>query len=325
MDKGKKVGVVLRLALVLLLLFVLLFSLLMIARNTIASRRVEEPYRTRTVVYDGVEYYPRQDIDVLLIMGIDKYGPVEASNSYNNDGEADTLLLLVFDHTNEQIHALNINRDTMAEIPVLGIGSKPAGTTYAQLALSHTYGSGLEDSCENTRLAVSKVLGDVRIDHYVAMNMDVIGILNDAVGGVTVNVTEDFSASGSDIPMGETTLHGNQAIDYVRFRKNVGDERNISRMERQMEFVDGFFTCLRTKLETDSTFVLTTYDEASDYIVTDCSTTVLTSMLERYRDYEFAPVQSLPGENREGEEFMEFYLDEQARDALVMDLFYAPK
>ena len=126
MDRGKKVGVVLRLALILLLLFVLLFSLLMIGKNTMDARRVQQTYETRTVVYDGVEYYPRQDIDVLLVMGIDKEGPVEASNSYNNDGEADTLLLLVFDHTEKKIHALNINRDTMAQMPVLGVGGKQA-------------------------------------------------------------------------------------------------------------------------------------------------------------------------------------------------------
>lgn len=325
MRDTKKIAAVFKFLLVLLLLFVLLFSLLKIVQKTTKQRQEPQVYQSKTVVHDGVEYYPRQDIDVMLVMGIDEYGPVKASNSYNNTGEADTLLLLVFDHTNRQIHALNINRDTMAEIPVLGVDGRSAGTVFAQLALSHTYGSGLEDSCENTRTAVSAMLGGVPIEYYVSMNMDVVGIISDAVGGVPVRVTENFEASGSDIPMGETTLRGDQAIEYVRFRKNVGDEKNVSRMKRQMEFVDSFFVQLQKKLEQEPSFALTTYDEVSDYIVTDCSSTVLVSMMERYGDYELVKVKNLPGENRQGERYMEFYVEEQAKQKLVLELFYAPK
>ena len=41
-----------------------------------------------------------------------------------------------------------------------------------QLALAHTYGSGEEDSCENTVLAVENLLYGVGIDHYVSLTMD---------------------------------------------------------------------------------------------------------------------------------------------------------
>lgn len=307
------------------LIVVLFFSCFMVLKNCMPQQQEEKPKNSKTVVYDGVEYFPRQDIDVLLVMGIDKEGVVEASGSYNNDGEADVVLLVIFDHELEKLRVLNVNRDTMTQIPVLGIGGKAAGTSYGQLALAHTYGSGLEDSCENTREAVSGLLGGIRIDYYIAMHMDAIAILNDAVDGVTVQVTEDFSASDSDIPMGEVTLRGQQAVDFVRFRKNVGDELNVSRMERQLEYVSAFFTELQKKLEESSGFVLDAYDRTADYIVTDCSETVLSSMFDRYSDYELEELQTLPGENRKGEAYMEFYPDEEALRELVLELFYAPK
>lgn len=325
MYKKEKTGVVLRLILLLLLLLVLLFSVFQIVRHMASPPQKEALQTVRTVTYDGQQYYPRQDIDVLLVMGIDKYGPVEASNSYNNDGEADALILLVIDHTAESIHMLNINRDTMVEMPVLGVGGKQAGTTYGQVALSHTYGSGLEDSCENTVKAVSQILNAVQIDHYVAMHMDAIGLINDAVGGVTVEVTEDFSKYDSNIAMGEVTLQGQQAIDFVRYREGIGDELNVSRMDRQMQYMDGFFRAMKQKMEQGSGFALELYDQASDYMVTDCSATVLVSMLERYGDYELHPIQSLPGENTKGEEYMEFYPEKEAVDQLVLEMFYAPK
>ena len=325
MRKSKTVGILLSL-LAIVLIAVLLFSVLQIVRSTLRpSVPVETEPSSKTIVHDGVEYFPRQDIDVLMVIGIDKYGPVEASGSYNNDGEADMIMLLAFDHAAKEIRVLNIDRDTMTQIPILGIGGKQAGTFYGQLALSHSYGSGLEDSCENTRNTVRDLLGGVNIDYYIALHMYAIAVINDAVGGVTVTVDEDFSAAGSDIPMGTTTLRGQQAIDFVRIRKGVGDQLNASRMERQQAFVDGFFAALQRKLEGSPNFVIETYDEVSDYIVTDCSSTVLSSMLERYGDYSLAPVQELPGESRKGEEHMEFYPDEKAKEQLVLELFYAPK
>jgi len=323
--KGNR-GLVLRLVILLFLLLVLLFSVFQIVRHLKPAPKKEVVlHDPKTVVYEGEEYYPRYDIETLLVMGIDKDGPVCDSGSYNNDGEADALILLVIDHTQECIHMLNLNRDTMAQIPVLGLGGERAGTIYGQLALSHTYGSGLEDSCENTVTAVSDLLGGVRIDHYLAMNMDAVAAANDAIGGVPVTVTEDFSRTGSGIPMGETTLYGQQALDYIRYRKGVGDELNVSRMERQSQYVDSFVRTLKTAMENGTVSGMTLYAKTADYIVTDCTANTLATMLDRYGEYELKQIESLPGENKKGGVYMEFYPDQAAVERLVMGLFYEPK
>lgn len=283
------------------------------------------PTASKTITKDGVKYFPRQDITVLMLMGIDQYGPVEASTSYNNTGEADMVALAIFDETNHSFRVLMLNRDTILEMPVLGIGGRPAGTAVAQLALSHTYGTGMRDSCENTKKAVSSFLSGIEIDYYMAMNMDAISMLNDAVGGVKVNVTDDFSAVDPTIKKGEMVLSGKQALNFVQNRKDVGSQMNISRMERQKVYIDGFLDALDAKLESSQSFVADAYAQIEDYIVTDSSVKGLSSMLSRYSDYTFEEILSPEGENVTTEEYVEFYADEEKLSDLVLSLFFAEK
>ncbi len=280
---------------------------------------------SKTVTFDGVDYFPRQDITVIMLMGIDERGPVKESTSYNNTGESDMVALAVFDEVEESYSVLVLNRDTMMDIPVLGIGGKPAGTIYGQLALSHTYGTGLEDSCENTVLAVSNFLSGLTVDYYVSMNMDAISILNDAVGGVTVNVKDDFSQVDSSIPMGEVTLNGEQALAYVHTRKDVGNQMNISRMDRHKEYMENFVTAFNAKIKENSMFVLDVYDEVSPYIVSDCSVNSLSSILTKYSDYQLREIVTPEGENVMTEQYIEFHVDEKALDKLIIDMFYTKK
>lgn len=314
-------------AILIILMIVFVYSGVQILGSTVFfTQETQTTYRTsKTITRDGVEYFPRQDMTVLMVMGIDQEGKVQNSGSYNNPGAADAVMLMVFTENDKKVRILTLNRDTIVEMPVLGVGGKPAGTIEAQLALAHTYGDGLEESCENVKDTVSNLLYGLHIDYYVSANMDAIAILNDAVGGVPVTVTEDFSAIDPTITMGEITLRGKQATNYVRSRSGVGDELNVSRMERQKDYIDGFMKALKDSAKTDSGFILKTYEDTVDYMVTDCSSTVWNSMLNKYQEYTLEEVVSPKGENVVGEKFMEYYLDEEALDELILRLFYAPK
>lgn len=314
-------------AVILILVLVMLYSGLQILESTVLyhGSNTDAAVDSKTVVVDGVAYFPRQDITVVLVMGIDRYGPVEASGSYTNTGAADMDMLVIFDETKREINMLYLNRDTMLTMPVLGIGGKEAGTYFGQLALAHTYGSGLEDSCENTRKTISQFLGGVRIDYYVSMNMDAIGILNDAVGGVTVEVTEDFSKVDPTIGMGTVKLNGQQAVNFVRTRKDVGDQLNLTRIERQKTYIAGFLDSLREQYDNDANFVLSAYEDVEPYLVSDCSVKVLNTLLSKYASYDVGEVVSPAGENVIGEQYFEFYVDEENLMELVLRLFYAPK
>lgn len=323
---NKKAGVF-TIVLIVLLAIVVAFSGYKIYDSVNGKGEIEDTSLDvkKTVTVDGVDYFPRQDITVLMLMGIDETGPVTKSESYLNTGENDMVALAVFDEIDKTYSVLVLNRDTMMDIHVLGIGGQEAGTIFGQLALAHTYGSGLEDSCENAVRTVSDFLSGLTVDYYLSMNMDAIALLNDAVGGVTVNVVDDFSQVDSSIPMGEVTLNGEQALSYVRTRKDVSDQMNVSRMERHKEYMESFVTAFNAKVKESDTFVLETYDDIAPYIVSDCSVNSMSSMLSRYADYTLREVVTPVGENVLSGEYMEFYVDEEELDKLILRMFYTEK
>lgn len=325
MKKHRKKNNVFLFLLVIVLLATIFFSgTKLIELLLINTSQTPEPVsKVKTIERNGKEYFPRQDITVFMVMGIDQNGKVKSSGSYNNSGEADMISLVVFDETNKSYKVVLLNRDTMMDIQVLGVGGKIVSTTKAQVALSHTYGSGLEDSCENTVDAVSKFFYGLNIDYYAAMNMDAISIITDAVDGVEVTVTDDFSKIDSSIPMGKTVLDGDQAINFIQARKDVSDQLNISRMERHKSFMDGFINAFSKKINKgSSTFIADTYSDVDDYMVTDCSVTTMNSLMNHCGKYKFEGVISPKGENVLSNEYVEYHIDEKALDDFILDNFY---
>lgn len=308
------------------LLVLILFSGFQIMKAMLLPPVLEEPAPPKlTIVRDDKEYFPRQNITTVLVLGIDRSGPVEDSGSYQNPGAADLALVLTFDHARGVCDVLQFNRDSMVEMPVLGLGGKPAGTAFGQLALCYTYGSGLEDSCENAKETISRLLYGLQIDYYVAMHMDAIPIFNDAVGGVTVEITEDFSQVDSSIPMGTVTLLGDQAVTFVRSRKGVGDQLNLSRIDRQQAYAQGFIAAFKAKQAKGTKFLMDAYEAASPYLITNCSPAAINAMAERYGDYKLDRILTLPGQNVLGEQHYEFHIDQDGLGEMILDLFYAEK
>lgn len=309
---------------VLLLLLMFVFSGLRLVESAFSSQEEEAPVRSKTIERDGVAYFPRQDITVVMVLGIGEWGEAKPAE-WNEACAVDMVNLMVFDEKEESITVLSLNRDTMLWMPKFTPDGKEQGQAYRQLTYSHKFCTGMEDSCENVQRTVSEFLGGITIDYYVSMRLDAIAIMNDAVGGVTVNVTEDFSKIDPSITKGQCTLKGKQAVAYVRTRREVGDGRNVSRMNRQQDYIRSFLNQARQKNDQDSAFLLNAYEQIAPYLVTNCSANVLSSMMQRYADYSIDEYVTPEGENILGEEYMEFHVDEDRLDELVVRLFYAPK
>ena len=62
----------------------------------------------------------------------------------------------------KKISVIGINRDTMASMNVYDKNGRYSGRQTAQIALSHAYGDGLEESCENSLDAVSNLFYGLR-------------------------------------------------------------------------------------------------------------------------------------------------------------------
>ena len=277
------------------------------------------------IIYrDGFKYRLRDNLTTFLVMGIDDMGRVKASGSYNNSGQADFFMLLVFDNTDNSYTVLHLNRDTMAEIPVLGVGGRQAGTLTGQLALAHTYGDGLHSSCKNTVKAVSQFLYGVPVDGgYVSFNMDAVSALCDLVGGVSVEIRDDFSGIDNSLVQGQTVLlTGDKALTYVRARGGMEDSPNLARMERQKQFIESLSKSLKTKAQSDENFALNAYDATCDYMVTDLTVQEISDLFERFSQYNLRSIVSPEGKVAAGAEYTEFYADDDALAELVISLFF---
>ena len=117
------------------------------------------------VSFNGRQYRRKPDVESYLFMGVDKMGAAQSSGSYNGGGQADVQLLVVVDQAQGSFRVLQINRDTMTDVEVLGVQGDVIGTEYQQIALAHFYGDGLEESCENTVRAVSSLLYGMDISY----------------------------------------------------------------------------------------------------------------------------------------------------------------
>ena len=274
----------------------------------------------KEITYQGKTYRQRPKIESYLFLGIDQMGKATGTASYIAGGQADAQMLLVLDDEAKTWQILQINRDSMVEVPVLSMMGTVPYTIRQQIALAHAYGNGREQSCENNVKAVSMMLDDQPIDGYFSLNMGGIGILVDLIGGVTLTVTSDFSAVDPTLVEGETiTLNGEQAFEYIRTRQNVDDQTNIARMGRQRQFLKAFEEQVK---DMDSDFAVTAYEALEEYVITDIASGTAVDIAGRLKAYTELPLLTIDGENTVEDNYWAYYLDEDSLQKTILQLFY---
>jgi anionic cell wall polymer biosynthesis LytR-Cps2A-Psr (LCP) family protein len=150
--------------------------------------------------------------------------------------------------------------------------------------------------------------------------MDAVAILNDNVGGVTVQLMDDFTEwDASFVKDAVVTLMGEQALAYVQARGSLEDNTNLHRMERQQQYIAAFIEQL-SGYEYENN--VDTLMEVNEYLVSDCTIDQLSRMIERLGSYQYEGLVSPDGEAVKGSEFMEYYVDDKALQALVVEMFY---
>ncbi len=278
------------------------------------------------VEYQGQKYEKRSNIETFLVMGLDKSEDGTAAESYNNDKQADFLVLFVFDHDKKSCTTIQINRDTMVPVNVLGVAGNPIDTVTKQIALAHTYGNGKDVSCHNVADSVSSLLYGAKVDHYISVTMDAVPLVNDLVGGVEVEVLDDFSGIDPQLVKGQTvTLKGQQALTYVRTRYGLEDSSNSTRMVRQKQYLQALQKKAEQCDQNDPQFMVNAAAQLSEYMVSDRSVNQLQELAKHYFAYTSGGTLDIPGESVKGETYMEFYPDADALQKMVIDLFYQPK
>ncbi len=316
-------------SLILLLVVLLVSSTLLLLNNWEKGRGLFPAHNEdfgSSITVDGVDYALNENVQGILLIGLDKFEADRDDTGYYNDQQADFVMLFALDNENKTYSAIHLNRDTMTKINVLGVAGEKLDTFEGQLALAHTYGNGQEVSCRNTAEAASEILNGIEINRYVSVTMDAVPVITDLVGGVEVEVTDDFSGVDDSLLIGETVkLNGEQALTYVRSRYGLEDSSNTARMERQQQYLSSLFKAFNEKANNDDEFILNASLELSDYIVSNYSVNQLENLLDNISDYEFKEVHEIMGETKVGEKFLEFYADKSSVTEIVLNLFYLPE
>lgn len=268
--------------------------------------------------------YRKRELTNLLLIGVDWAEMDSPAASGRYAGQADFLLLLTFDKKNRTISTLQIDRDTMTDIRVYGPFGDYTGVRETQICLSHAYGATAAENCENTVWAVGRLLGGVPIDGYIALDMNGITALNDALGGVTVTLEEDFSALDPQMVKGATiTLQGRQAETFVRGRTGVGDGTNAARMRRQKAFMQKAADLIAEGLERDPGFAGTLLDSLSSHITMNITRGWLINKAYESSGYTRPDMQTLAGSHTIGADgFTEFHADTDALNDLLTASFF---
>lgn len=281
-----------------------------------------------TIRYDGKYYRYRESMCNILLIGVDGRGTPVRSETFGNANQADVIVLAAMDLETGKLTLISVSRDAMCDIAVLDETGEETGTAHAQLALSYAYGDGMERSCELTRDAVSGLFYGLPIHGYGALYLDGLPVLNDAVDGVTLTVSERFPytvlPTGEILnPGAETTLNGAMAQRYIRSREST-IEGNNDRMQRQKQYMLALFQTLKSALKADPAKMLSVYDIVSDYVVTDLTLDRMLYLATQAVRMQFdGEVHNVIGESVLGKEnHAQYLVDEEALSALMLQVFY---
>ena len=318
---------------VILLACVALLAALIAGASLMAKKDAEAPIenagtaqnaavKQESLTYDGQEYPMKPHLQTVLLIGTDALEAYEEKTEgvkpFYNYHQADFLSLVVLDTDNNTAEILQLNRDTMTDVPWLDVLGEYGGTEFKQLCLAYNYGDGGMKSCKNTVSAVSGLLFDAPIDHYIQIPMTAIGVLNDLVGGVPVTIEEDMTVIDPAFTEGAAVwLDGVQAEKFVRARMALENDTNLARMKRQRQYLDSFQKRAREAFNSDSEFMVKLMEKLSEFLQSDLTAQQLSDLVTRLDNSEISPIRYAEGELKLGEQYYEFYPTEASLWAMV--------
>ncbi len=238
--------------------------------------------------------YPGKDNFSILFIGVDEREGETKSRS-------DVLLLATFNKNDHSIKMLSLPRDSRVYVP-----------GYYPMKINTAYFLGGVDLAVET---VEELL-DIPVDYYVKINFEAFVKVIDAIGGVTVDVPFTFTEMDSEdrenaitIREGRQTLNGEEALAYVRMRKQdpLGD---FGRNERQKQVLTAIIE------KSASLTSITKYDDILDSLGDNLKTNLTFQNIVALHPYakSISSIESikLEGENLYIDNSYYFNLDEES-------------
>ena len=282
-------------------------------------RSVEETEWGSKVTHGGKTYLQKEGLTTVLLLGIDDSktpDPHVIGDGYRSDA----LVVLILNDKTKTMQTLSISRDTITKVAMYDNKGDYITDGTMQINMQYAFGESPRRSAYLTKKVVSELLCGRRIDAHAAVTMSGIPTIGEILGGVTLTFDDDYTYIDARYQKGVTlTLNGQELESILRYRDIEEQGSNEKRLARQEWLMQEVFETLGSSGKT--ALAETIFDKAAEYINTDLDA----DTISKISTYQMLPEGlKVPGQSKAGAQHDEFYVDEEALQELLLEIFYDP-
>ncbi|TXS55456.1 LCP family protein [Streptomyces sp. t39] len=260
-----------------------------ITTDTSAAAELETYERERPAsIATGAENILLLGSDTREGAGNDRYGKDEGGGGSQR---SDTTILLHIAADRKSATAMSVPRDLMVTIPSC---RKPDGKRTREQTAQFNWAFQFGGAACTIR-TVEKFTG-IRIDHHMVIDFRGFKDMVDAVDGVEICLQQpiDDKAARLKLAAGRQTLHGEEALGFVRARKTLGDGSDTERMERQQQFLGALVKKVQSNgVLLNPTRLYPVLDAATKSITTDPGLDSLKDLYDLTRSLRNVPTEKV--------------------------------
>ncbi|AOR37625.1 transcriptional regulator [Streptomyces fodineus] len=235
----------------------------------------------------------------ILVMGSDgrtsaadcKLGGGCSKTGVQTGSNADVQMVLHISADRSNATVMSIPRDTMTQVPACKDteSGRATGGYYGQINSALQYGP----ACQ---VATVHQLTGIPIDHFVKLDFSGVVKMSDAIGGVSVCVSDNVYDTYSHLKLakGDHTLKGEAALEFVRSRHGFGDGSDLGRTTTQHLFLSSLIRKFKSAgTLTDPTAVYGLADAATKALTVDDGLGSVKKLISLASDVNKVPTKRL--------------------------------
>ncbi|QHA09369.1 LytR family transcriptional regulator [Streptomyces broussonetiae] len=207
------------------------------------------------------------------------------------NGNADVEMVVHISADRSNATVMSIPRDTMTRVPACTDAASAQSTPgyYGQINSALAYGP----ACQ---VATVHQLTGIPIDHFVKLDFSGVVKMSDAVGGVSVCVSDNVYDTYSHLKLskGDHTLQGQAALEFVRSRHGFGDGSDLGRTTTQHIFLSAMIRKFKSAgTLTDPTAVYGLADAATKALTVDDGLGTVKKLISLASDVNKVPAKRM--------------------------------
>ncbi|TKA00616.1 LytR family transcriptional regulator [Actinacidiphila oryziradicis] len=212
-----------------------------------------------------------------------------SSSTAGKNADVEMVVHISADRSNATV--MSVPRDTMTQIPACKSTVSSASTSgyYGQINSALLYGP----ACQ---VATVHQLTGIPIDHFVMLDFSGVVNMSDAVGGVSICVSDNVYDTYSHLKLakGTHTLKGEAALEFVRSRHGFGDGSDLGRTYAQHLFLSAMIRKFKSAgTLTDPTAVYSLADAATKALTVDTGLGTIQKLIGLATDLDKVPAKQI--------------------------------